>query len=445
MGREDQNGVVFTIEARISSLDKAIEKADETEKAILKAQKRILEGVKKSHKKQEEALRKQLKAGIIDRKKFAKEILNLEKKVGKQIVKINKDVNTKLKVIRALNRKGVSDDAKKKESIFKRGAAKMKAGLSKMSGGAAIAGAAVGMLVRGFFKMGKASIDVSNKMAAFQKRAEVVFGSALPQVTEAADRLSAAMGLTSLEFLGAAGATADLLIPLGATREMAAEMSVETMELAAALKQFNGDQRSTAEVSAVLTKAFLGEREGLKSLGISISENDIKLQLLKRGTQNYTGESLQLEKALITQELLLKKSGDAMSSYADSADEGQTQTNRLSAEYKEFSTNAADLISTFFRPFEAILTTVFNSLNRATKKLKEFFDLGDSRAKGAQKGLIAIQRTEAALKKLNKIQKKTTEQALKELKSGKVKGRTGAPISSEHPRNKRHRQEIKAS
>ena len=60
---------------------------------------------------------------------------------------------------------------------------------------------------------------------------------------------------------------------------------------------------------------MLGEREQLKSLGISITEADVKQRLLKMGMEDLTGVQLQQAKATATQQLIFEKSTDAQAAF----------------------------------------------------------------------------------------------------------------------------------
>ena len=81
----DENKAIFEIEVKLTELDKAIDKADDVEKAFLESQKAILRGAKAAHLKQKRSLDKQLEAGIISRKQHAKAIIRLEKDLAQKV------------------------------------------------------------------------------------------------------------------------------------------------------------------------------------------------------------------------------------------------------------------------------------------------------------------------------------------------------------------------
>lgn len=176
-------------------------------------------------------------------------------------------------------------------------------GLVALAGGAAIFGPMI--LQQG------AALD------ALGKKSATVFEGSLADVQAWAKQNAASLGLTQAELVGTAAGVADLLKPMGFTADAAAGMATDMLDLSGALSAWTGGQRSAAEVSEIITKAMLGERDGLKELGISISEADVQARLAAKGQQDLTGAALEQAKALATQELILEKSADAQKAWSD--------------------------------------------------------------------------------------------------------------------------------
>lgn len=199
---------------------------------------------------------------------------------------------------------------------------KFKSTMTAVAKGTAIAGAAVVALSTVFFDHGK-------DLEALRRKAEIVFGDQIGTIDDWAEANAHAMGLTKSEAVGAAAAMGDLLIPMGFARDEAAAMSQDVVGLAGALSEWSGGQYDAAEVSNILTKAMLGEREQLKSLGISITAAEVQQRLLQKGQEGLTGAALQQAQALATQELIMEKSVDAQNAFA----EGQGTGARAAAEW----------------------------------------------------------------------------------------------------------------
>lgn len=192
-----------------------------------------------------------------------------------------------------------------------------------VAGGAILVGAAV--------VGGKAVFDMGASFEAMDAKAKTVFGDSLGTVQKWADTNAAAMGLTSRTAVGLAASMGDLLVPMGFTRDAAAEMSTGIVGLSGALSEWTGGQRSAEEVSTILTKALLGERDGLKELGISISEADVQARLAANGQTELTGAALEQAKAMATQELIFEKTTDAQAAYDKGTAKGIRTQNEMKA------------------------------------------------------------------------------------------------------------------
>jgi hypothetical protein len=187
----------------------------------------------------------------------------------------------------------------------------------------------------GLFNMGREAQIMDAKF----KR---VFGDARKIVNDFAKANARDMGLTIGEYQKAATAAGDLLIPMGFQRESAAQLSGQLINLSGALSNWTAGEKDAAEVSEILTKALLGEREQLKSLGISIREADVTARLAAKGQDKLTGSALEQAKALATLELITEKSTDAQKEFAEGGENLSKQANRIRETWqsvKEFFAN----------------------------------------------------------------------------------------------------------
>lgn len=201
--------------------------------------------------------------------------------------------------------------------------------------------AAAAFAVREIVQYGVQVFKLGVEMEQLERKAKAVFGDVLPQVTAEAEKNATAMGLTTIEYVNAAAAMQDLLIPMGFQREQAVGISTDLVNLSGALSEWTGGQRSAEEVTKILGKALLGEREQLKELGISIQEADVKARLAEKGLQGLTGELLQQAKAAATLELITEKSADAQAAYADNSDSLIRRQAELTARFKELQERIA--------------------------------------------------------------------------------------------------------
>lgn len=170
----------------------------------------------------------------------------------------------------------------------------------------------------------------------WQKKADIVFGSSADAVRDWAAENAAAMGMTKSEVVGAAAALGDLLVPMGATRSEAALMSQDVIGLSGALSAWSGGTNTVTEVNDILAKAMLGERDGLKALGIAINQAEVDQRALTLASADGRTEVSAMDRALATQQLIMEKSTDAQDAWAGSMHDGTKNLNRIKAATAEF-------------------------------------------------------------------------------------------------------------
>lgn len=256
------------------------------------------------------------------------------------------EYNAKVKELRRL--KGIISDHRKEVRGIDKSYNKASAGLSKFVGIAAGAFA-----VEKIVQYGSELFKLGAEMEVLGAKAETVFAEALPRVTQAAEANAAAMGFTISQYTDAATAIGDLLVPMGFTRDEAANVSIELTNLSGALSEWTGGQRSAAEVSEILGKAILGERESLKELGIGIKESDVQARLAQKGLSGLTGQMLEQAKAAATLELITEKSTDAQAAFAENSDTLVRRQAELRAQFETIREQLATaLVPVFTRLLE---------------------------------------------------------------------------------------------
>jgi len=158
------------------------------------------------------------------------------------------------------------------------------------------------------FELGAGLQDQNQKIST-------VFGDQEENVRAWADSWNEAFGSSRTEVALMAANIGDLLKPMGMTTEQATEMSKELVELSPALAEWSGGTATAAEVSEILAKAMLGEREQLKSLGIAINSAEVDQRALAIAQAEGREEVNNLDKALATQQLIFEKSTDAQDGF----------------------------------------------------------------------------------------------------------------------------------
>jgi hypothetical protein len=222
------------------------------------------------------------------------------------VIKIDTDAPQATRKMRSLDgaTRGSTDAAKGARSAF---SALVSVGIAAFATRAATAMARVGGALL------TAASDAEETLNKFN----VTFQGINTEAEDTAQNLADSFGLAQTEARGLLANTGDLLTGFGFTRDRALQLSTQVQELAVDLASFTNFSGGAAGASEALTKALLGERESIKSLGIAITEADIARLAEEKGI---TGELDRQTKAALTLELAIQQSGNAIGDFARSQD-----------------------------------------------------------------------------------------------------------------------------
>lgn len=205
--------------------------------------------------------------------------------------------------------------------------------------------------VKKLFSIGQDADALGAKMSA-------VFGDAAKIVNDFANTNANAIGLSRQEYKGLATDVADLLTPMGFTREEAANLSTTLVDQAGKLSLWTKGKVSTQEATEILNKSLLGERDALNSLGIDIKDSTIQQELKRKGLEKLTGESLRQAEALITLEQITKQSSNANEAFAKGTDNLAAKKAKLRAQIAELGSRIGGALVPAFDKVISVLIPV---------------------------------------------------------------------------------------
>jgi hypothetical protein len=178
--------------------------------------------------------------------------------------------------------------------------------------------------------LGSVAVKLASDFEETQSKFNTVFRDIRDDANETADNLEKNFGLSSQAALQLLGDTGDLLTGFGFTQEEALKLSNQVNELAVDLASFTNFSGGAAGASAALTKALLGERESIKSLGIAITEADLKTFAAEQGL--VFKELDRVAKATLTYNLALKQSQNAVGDFSRTSESFANQLRQLKAD-----------------------------------------------------------------------------------------------------------------
>jgi len=258
---------------------------------------------------------------------------------------------------------------------FSPGLKKMKAGLKGVSAsvnkmnselgnlGVAIAGLAIIGLSRKLIKLGSDFEETNSKFAT-------VFQNVSTESETVAKNLEKNFGLSSLASKTLLSDTGDLLTGFGFTGKMALNLSEEVQTLAVDLASFTNFAGGATGASQALTKALLGERESVKSLGISILDSDVKARVKQMVAMGkLRGMTIRQQKAFATLKIAQEQSKNAIGDYARTSKGFANTMRRVGALAENFGVALGQTLVEMIHP----LVNILEKLGRFVNKNKEFF------------------------------------------------------------------------
>ena len=195
----------------------------------------------------------------------------------------------------------------------------------------AVVGLAVTAVSVGLIKMASDAEETASKFA-------VVFQDVSEQAAESARNLAENFGLSSTAAKQLLGDTGDLLTGFGFTGQAALDLSTQVNELAVDLASFTNYSGGAEGASRALTKALLGERESVKSLGISIMEVDVQAKILELTQKGLTFETERQAKAIATLTIAQEQSKNAIGDFARTSESFANQMRILKARVSDLGT-----------------------------------------------------------------------------------------------------------
>ena len=154
-----------------------------------------------------------------------------------------------------------------------------------------------------------ASIAMSSAAKEIQGKFDVVFGDMAAQAGLWAIEFATSVGRSKTEVKEWMSRLQDTFVPLGYSREKAAELSKELVKLAVDVASFNN--ASDPETIQLFTSALVGNHEAVRRFGIVISEVSLKQEAARQGMKKNYDQLTDLEKVQLRYNIIMNSSKDA--------------------------------------------------------------------------------------------------------------------------------------
>jgi len=213
--------------------------------------------------------------------------------------------------------------------------------------------------------LGRTAANAEETMSKF----DAVFKDQAESVRAWADEIAEATGRSTFAIQGFLAQLQDTFVPLGFTRDRAAELSKEMTQLAIDLGSFNN--MAEPEVINLLNSALVGNHEAVRRFGIIITEATLKQELMNMGMAKATGQALELAKVQARLNIIMRSTTDAQGDAARTADSTANQMRALRSEFEAFAVEMGQLFLPAIRDIIAAasaLLKMFREMTDAQKK-----------------------------------------------------------------------------
>tara|TARA_R100000789_G_scaffold5657_1_gene9711 strand:- start:8625 stop:10328 length:1704 start_codon:yes stop_codon:yes gene_type:complete len=218
--------------------------------------------------------------------------------------------------------------------------------------------------------LGLAAVKMAADFEETDSKFKTVFSSIQKQAEKTADVFKKSFGLSEKAAKQLLADTGDLLVGFGFTEQAALDLSQKVNELAVDLASFTNFSGGAKGASLALTKALLGERESIKSLGIAITEADLKSFAAEQGL--VWKELDRITKANLTFQLAMKQSSKAVGDFSRTSGSLTNQTRILQSALTDLAVEFGTILIPLAQQIVTTLREFTEALSDLSPKTKEF-------------------------------------------------------------------------
>ncbi len=217
---------------------------------------------------------------------------------------------------------------------------------------------------------GGAAIKMASDFEETDAKFNTVFSSMQEKANATAKTFKESFGLSSLAAKDLLSNTGDLLVGFGFAESEALKLSTQVNELAVDLASFTNFSGGAEGASQALTKALLGERESIKSLGIAITETDLKEFAADQGL--VFKELDRVAKAQLTFQLAAKQSSKAIGDFSRTQDSFANQMRQLKGDVSDVAVEFGKILLPIAKDLVIVFRNFAKKLEDMSPAMKKF-------------------------------------------------------------------------
>lgn len=223
-------------------------------------------------------------------------------------------------------------------------------------------GKAVSVASAAVVALGKKCLDIASDTSESMNKVDVAFGDSAGSVKEFAKTTLKSYGIAEGSALDMAALFGDMGTSMGLSQSKAADMSKSMVGLAGDLSSFKniGLEQSMSALKGV----FTGESEGLKNIGVVMTQTNLDAYALSKGMGKTTSEMTEAEKVTLRYKYVMEKTKNAQGDFARTAD-GTANSFRI------FQESLKELGAALGAQLMPVVTPIVQKMTQLVQKMTE--------------------------------------------------------------------------
>jgi hypothetical protein len=218
-------------------------------------------------------------------------------------------------------------------------------------------------------------------------KARVTFGESAAEVEAFARATARSIGIARADALAYASTLGGILRASGLTREEAARLGVQFVQLGGDMASFNN--ASPAETLEAIRAGLVGEYEPLRRYQVLLGEARVAQEALRESGKRSKAELTEREKVLARVNLILRGTVDQQGDAARTGRDYAGQVRRLNAQLRDLQTSLGTVVLPLFTDFVALLNDGVGAANSFAAELDR---LGNVKIPGTELRLRTLLR-----------------------------------------------------
>lgn len=238
-----------------------------------------------------------------------------------------------------------------------------------------IAGAALkAFSVAAIVKFGQECINVASDLTEVQNVVDTAFGDMAYQCEEFAKTASSQFGISELSAKKMASTFMSMSTGMGLSGDQAAKMSINVAKLSADVASFYN--LSVDAASTKLKAIWTGETEGLKDLGVVMTQTNLQAYAMSKGITTNIADMNQAEQTTLRYNYVMEQLRLAQGDFAKTSGSWSNSVKSMGESFRSAMGNIGQILIDVFTPALQIISDLISKLAQLTEKASEaYFNL----------------------------------------------------------------------